>query len=330
MKTILLSIASVAAISASTKKTTVRIPQLEFEMSELEHVIAEETMQVHMALFERYAKQYNSALTVLTEEGSSQKKLLTQGGILNVLMNLEEIKNTDLQQALRYYGGGFINHYLFFNTLIGTESVKNTGRRSIQKPTGLLMETIQENFGSFDEFKKIFEQAQMSVLGSGWAWLVVEKVGNKKVKLAVVTTQNQDNPIMFEANKKNELIMPILGNDLFEHAYIFNVLSSSSVTSNKRGSSSDVVLTPHQAKQQYVKNFLKVVNWQVVQELFDEIVEQHGSQGMTNFMNKVQTTQQEEDILEEEENKMVNVVRGSKKMQFKRLGANPEELYIFS
>jgi len=318
MKQMILMIGGVVAISAGTH---VKVPKLEFDMDLLEDVITPQTMEVHVALFERYTKQFNNALNLLLEEGKSSSKKLQEGGVLNVLMNLDEVKNEELQTALRNYGGGYINHYMFFKQLINFRTKQSS---KTNKPKGELMDAIKQNFGSFEEFQKIFEQAQMSVFGCGWAWLVVEQTptssrrGQSTPKLAVVTTQQQDNPIMFESKK---MIIPILGNDLFEHSYILNVL---------KPSTDKVVMTPHQAKQEYVNNFLQIVDWRVIENLFEkvtteeELSSQQGSSIIQNYFSQEEQEQESENVMM---NKQTNL--GRQRTSFKKL-TNPEELYIFS
>ena len=108
-----------------------------------------------------------------------------------------------ISPAVRNNGGGHWNHTFFWNSL-----ASNAGG----SPTGRLAESINEAFGSFDEFKTKFAQAGVGRFGSGWIWLIVKKDG----KLDISSTPNQDNPLMDIAETKG---VPLLGVDVWEHAY---------------------------------------------------------------------------------------------------------------
>ena len=134
----------------------------------------------------------------------------------------------DKKGALRNNAGGHANHSLVWQVM---------GQGKGGQPTGELMDAINAAFGSFDAFKEKFEDAAKTRFGSGWAWLVVQ--GGK---LAVVSTANQDNPLMGEA-VAGVSGTPILGVDVWEHAYYLNY-------QNKR--------------PDYLKAFWNVVNWDEV------------------------------------------------------------------
>ena len=117
---------------------------------------------------------------------------------------LEDLKAIpeDIRTAVRNNGGGHANHSLFWPCM----SPKGGG-----EPQGSLAEAINEAFGSFDAFKEQFSKVAATRFGSGWAWLCVDVEGN----LVVTSTPNQDNPI-------SEGLVPILGLDVWEHAYYLN------------------------------------------------------------------------------------------------------------
>ena len=144
---------------------------------------------------------------------------------------IEEIlaNGTD-KPAVRNNGGGFYNHNLFWETL-----APNAGG----EPQGELGEAITSTFGSFEAFKDEFSKAAATRFGSGWAWLVVVDG-----KLVVTSTPNQDNPLMPVADVKGQ---PILGLDVWEHAYYLNY-------QNRR--------------PDYINAFFNVVNWEKVAELY--------------------------------------------------------------
>lgn len=136
-------------------------------------------------------------------------------------------------QAVRNNGGGFYNHRLFWQVM----SPNGGGQ-----PSGSLAKHLNKEFNSFDDFKAEFIQAATGQFGSGWAWLVVTNDG----ELEVTSTPNQDNPLMdlVEVNGT-----PILGIDVWEHAYYLHY-------QNRRAA--------------YVEAWWDVVNWDVVQQQYDE------------------------------------------------------------
>jgi Fe-Mn family superoxide dismutase len=137
----------------------------------------------------------------------------------------------DVRTAVRQNGGGFYNHRLFWNVMSPDGG----------NPGGDVADAIEEHFGSFGNFKSAFEDAATGRFGSGWAWLVAQPSG----ELSITDTPNQDNPLM-------EGDTPILGIDVWEHAYYLNY-------QNERGS--------------YVSEWWNVVDWDAVDESFNDIVE---------------------------------------------------------
>lgn len=129
-----------------------------------------------------------------------------------------------IQTAVRNNGGGHFNHSFFWETL--TAPTENN------LPTGDLAAAIDKKFGSFEKFQEEFAKAATTRFGSGWAWLIV----NKDNEIEVTSTPNQDNPVM-EGNTA------LLGLDVWEHAYYLNY-------QNRR--------------PEYITNFFKIVNWEVV------------------------------------------------------------------
>ncbi len=136
-----------------------------------------------------------------------------------------------LAPAVRNNGGGYYNHILFW---------ENMGPK-VTEPSAALKAAIEKDFGSFDKFKEEFANAAKKQFGSGWAWLVAGSDG----KLFVSSTPNQDNPLMDVVEKKGT---PLLCLDVWEHAYYLQY-------QNRR--------------PEYVDNFWKVVNWEVVNKRFD-------------------------------------------------------------
>ena len=142
------------------------------------------------------------------------------------------LSNLDMNnKAVRNNGGGFYNHNLYWAVM----SPNGGG-----KPTGDLGEAIDVTFGSFENFKDLFSKAAATQFGSGWAWLCVDKDG----KLTVCATPNQDNTLMPGVGCGG---FPILGIDVWEHAYYLNY-------QNRR--------------PDYINAFFNVINWEVVSEKF--------------------------------------------------------------
>ena len=178
------------------------------------------TMEIHHGKHHNgYTTNLNNALEGSGMEGES---------IENVL------KNMDMNNgALRNNAGGFYNHSLFWEVM----SPNGGG-----KPSGALADAIESTFGSFDAFKDTFSKAAATRFGSGWAWLCVHEGG----KVEVCSSANQDNPIMSGIGCGGK---PILGIDVWEHAYYLNY-------QNRR--------------PDYISAFFNVVNWDKVSELFEQ------------------------------------------------------------
>jgi len=190
------------------------LPKLPYAYDALEPYIDAKTMEIHHTKHHNaYTTNLNAAIAGTDLEGKT---------IENILINLDPAN-----AAVRNNGGGFYNHNLFWTIL----SPKGGG-----EPTGELEEAIDKAFGSFEEFKAKFAKTAATQFGSGWAWLTVQKGG----KLEVVGTLNQDNPLMPEIGGEGT---PILGLDVWEHAYYLNY-------QNRR--------------PDYVEAFFKIVNWEEV------------------------------------------------------------------
>ena len=195
------------------------LPNLQFEYNALEPFIDEQTMKIHHNLHHGgYVTKLNTALEGNLElQSKSIEDLLQNLGIL-----LEDIK-----VAVRNNGGGHFNHSLFWSILSPEKS----------EPNANLLDAINNSFGSFDSFKEQFANIALTRFGSGWAWLV-KKQDNS---LAVLSTPNQDNPLM----DKNGT--PILALDVWEHAYYLKY-------QNRR--------------PEYITAFWNIVNWTKVGQLF--------------------------------------------------------------
>ncbi len=197
------------------------LPDLPYDYDALEPVIDEQTMRIHHGKHHQgYTNKLNAAL-----EGHDE---LSDHSIEALLHGIDNLP-ADIQTAVRNNGGGFANHSLFWSVL----SPEGGG-----EPTGALADAIDDAFGSFDAFKEAFSDAATGQFGSGWAWLVVTEDGD----LDVYGTPNQDSPYM-------DGDTPILGLDVWEHAYYLNY-------QNERGT--------------YVSKFWDIVDWDAVNERYEE------------------------------------------------------------
>ena len=195
------------------------LPNLPYSHDALEPDIDARTMEIHHGKHHNgYTTKLNAAIAGTPLEGKSIDAILSDIDMSN--------------GAVRNNGGGFYNHSLFWNIM----SPNGGGN-----PSGELADAINEAFGSFDGFKEKFSAAAGTRFGSGWAWLCVHKGG----KVEVCSTPNQDNPIMPGVGCEG---YPILGLDVWEHAYYLNY-------QNRR--------------PDYVSAFFNVINWNKVAELYD-------------------------------------------------------------
>ena len=192
------------------------LPNLSYAYDALEPHIDARTMEIH------HTKHHNGYTTKLN--GAIEGTDLENKSITDILTGMDMTNG-----AVRNNGGGYYNHNLFWEVM----SPDGGGT-----PSGDLAEAINEAFGSFDTFKEQFSAAAGTRFGSGWAWLCVHKGG----KLEICSTPNQDNPLMPEVACDGH---PILGLDVWEHAYYLNY-------QNRR--------------PDYVAAFFNVINWDKVAE----------------------------------------------------------------
>ena len=194
------------------------LKKLPYEYDALEPVISKETMTFH---HDKHHQAYVDTANKLLEGTGYEEKSCPKC----LLKDIENITDdADKKQKLINNLGGVLNHNLFWDTMTPGGS---------SEPVGELKKAIDEKFGSFDAFKKEFEEAGKGQFGSGWAWLVVSDAG-----LEVISTKNQDNPILCGKT-------PLLGNDVWEHAYYLDYQN---------------------ARPKYLEEWWKVVNWDVVEE----------------------------------------------------------------
>lgn len=195
------------------------LPDLPYDHDALEPHIDAETMRIHHSKHHQgYVNNLNAALEKHPE--------LADKSLEDLLGDLDSVPE-DIRTAVRNNGGGHANHSLFWPCMAPGFGAT---------PSGELADAIDSAFGSFDAFTDTFSKAAATRFGSGWAWLCVDGSGG----LVVTSTANQDNPV-------SEGLKPILGLDVWEHAYYLNY-------QNRR--------------PDYVKAWWNVVNWERVSENF--------------------------------------------------------------
>ena len=198
------------------------LPALNYAYDSLEPHIDAKTMAIHHGKHHAgYTNNLNNAIKDSELEGKSIKDILSSLDLNN--------------SAVRNNGGGFYNHSLFWSVM----SADGGG-----SPSGDLAKAINASFGSFEEFKAAFSKAAATRFGSGWAWLCVQPGG----KLGVCSTANQDNPLMKDIGCGGT---PVLGLDVWEHAYYLNY-------QNRR--------------PDYIAGFFNVIDWNVVSENFAKAI----------------------------------------------------------
>ncbi|MEH7441084.1 superoxide dismutase [Bacillus sp. JJ1122] len=195
------------------------LPQLPYAYDALEPHIDKETMNIH------HTKHHNTYVTNLNNALEGNEELLSKT-VEEVISNLDAVPEA-ARTAVRNNGGGHANHSLFWQVI----SPNGGG-----EPTGELAEAINTKFGGFEGFKEEFSKAATTRFGSGWAWLAVNNG-----ELEVTSTPNQDSPLM-------EGKTPILGLDVWEHAYYLNY-------QNRR--------------PEYIGAFWNVVNWEEVNNRYN-------------------------------------------------------------
>lgn len=194
------------------------LPNLPYAHDALEPHIDAKTMEIHHGKHHAgYTSKLNAAVEGTELEGKSIEEILQHLDLTN--------------GAVRNNGGGYYNHRLFWE-IMGPDGGGN--------PSGELANAIDKSFGSFEAFKEKFSNAAATQFGSGWAWLCVHNGGG----LEVCSTPNQDNPLMPNVGCAG---VPILGIDVWEHAYYLNY-------QNKR--------------PDYIEAFFHVINWNKVAELY--------------------------------------------------------------
>mgnify|MGYP003963095851 FL=1 len=201
-----------------------QLPKLSYEYNELEPFIDEETMKIHhLKHHQAYVDGLNKSLAEIG--AASHPKYIS--AILSELTSIPK----EGRSGINFFGGGFENHRLFWETLIPDGD---------KIPGGKLEDQIDVYFDNFKNFKKIFSEKALSIQGSGWCWLVFNETYHK---IEIITTSNQDSPWTLQKT-------PLLGLDMWEHAFY---------------------LKYQNRKPDYVAAWWNVVNWNYVENRFTEI-----------------------------------------------------------
>ncbi len=199
-----------------------KLPELPYSYDALEPFIDKQTMEIHHT---KHHQAYVNNLNKAIENYATAKSVTLEEILKNISQYDVAVKNN---------AGGHYNHTLFWKMMAPNKD--NTANMPSEK----ILKEINKTFGSFENFTKQFSEAALKLFGSGWCWLIKAESG----KLHIITSANQENPIMGTFEKKG---IPILALDVWEHAYYLKY-------QNKR--------------TEYIQNWWKVVNWNFVEQLY--------------------------------------------------------------
>lgn len=200
------------------------LPPLEYEYDSLEPHISKETMTIH------HDKHHQTYVDKLNDAIKGHEEIQDKP-IEELLKDLDSISE-EIRTAVKNHGGGHYNHSFFWTIL-----------KKDVKPSGEILEAINRDFSSYDQFIEQFKQSAISQFGSGWAWLVLNPSSKK---LEIIQTHDQESPISL--NK-----IPLLVVDVWEHAYYLQY-------QNLRG--------------EYIDAFMNVINWDKVNEYYTQTLTQ--------------------------------------------------------
>jgi Fe-Mn family superoxide dismutase len=200
-----------------TKKLNFTLPKLKYGYSALEPYIDAQTVEIH---YSKHHAAYTNNLNAALEGGTFLEQTIEEI-FANISKHIPVVRNN---------GGGYYNHNLYWEVIAPFKG---------SVPKGKVLDALNRNFGSVDTFKDTFTKAALGRFGSGWAWLV--KRGDS---LLVTSTPNQDNPLMDVSDVQG---MPVLGIDVWEHAYYLKY-------QNRRA--------------EYIEAFWKIIDWDEVERRF--------------------------------------------------------------
>ena len=218
------------------EKQLYTLPNLPYSYDALEPYIDATTMQIH------HDKHHAAYVKNLNDAIEKHPGLFIKSA-QDLITNLNDVPE-DIRSVVKNNAGGHVNHFMFWQIMCPVRNSEGSQRKISNgvgpkgrgEPSGILAEEINKCFGSFSDFQNKFNEAGLKRFGSGWVWLVQDKDG----KLEIMTTPNQDNP-MSEGKK------PIMGNDVWEHAYYLKYKNM---------------------RADYLKAWWNVVNWQEVEKRF--------------------------------------------------------------
>ena len=200
-------------------KMTFTLPSLPYLYNALEPYIDEQTMKIHHT---KHHQAYIDKLNASLEKFPQLQKKTAE----DLISNLNTIPE-NIRTAVRNQGGGHVNHSFFWKILAKEVELR-----------GEILKEINDHFGSFDKFKEQFKEACLTLFGSGWVWLAVNKTG----ELEIIKSPNQDNPM-------SDGKQPILGIDLWEHSFY---------------------LKYQNRKSEYIDAFWNVIDWEKVNEFYNK------------------------------------------------------------
>lgn len=187
----------------------------------LSKAIDAETMVLH---HDKHHKKYFDNLIDALKDNNLKDKNLNE-----ILSNLEKLPK-DIREKVRNNGGGHYNHEFFWNSM---------SPKSKTKPTGKLIDILNNQFGSYDKFKEQFIQAGLDRFGSGWVWLCINNG-----QLKITGMPYQDNPIIEKCG------IPLVGCDVWEHAYYLNYKND---------------------RETYLNKWFEVLNWEFAEKIFEDL-----------------------------------------------------------
>ncbi|MCU0571126.1 MAG: superoxide dismutase [Oculatellaceae cyanobacterium Prado106] len=219
MVVILITFFLLIPFATPAEAAPVELPPLPYDYDALAPFIDAETMQFH---HDKHHAAYISKLNEALEKHTSLQNQSTEA----LLKDLSQVPE-DVRKTIQNNGGGHLNHSMFWQIM------KPQGGGT---PTGALAEAINQTFGSFESFQEQFNQAGLGQFGSGWVWLV----SNPQGQLQIISTANQDSPLM-------QGLYPVMGNDVWEHAYY---------------------LSYRNRRADYLSNWWNVVNWPEIEKRY--------------------------------------------------------------
>lgn len=207
------------------------LPELKYKFDALEPIIDKKTMEIHYKNHHSgYVNNLNQALLKIE---NNKENIIIDNDIEYFLKNLHKIdnQNINLKKIIKDNGGGHFNHTLFWNVIDPNYDKLNYKNLEIIKK-------VIYNFDSIENLKLKIIEFGIKRFGSGWVWLVL----NNKNNLEIISTPNQDNPLMYNYNINNK-IYPLMGIDVWEHAYYLKYQSQ---------------------RAEYLKNIFNIINWNFV------------------------------------------------------------------